>query len=355
MLDAGLQPLEPYTNSHSRWKCKCLTCQKIVFSSYTNVKSGTKCIFCQKLRTDPEEAVKRMDKAGLEPLEPFISGRKKWKARCKRCGTIVSPMLHDLRRGNEGCKKCGIKKVAEAKRYSQEEAHEIMQKANFQSLEPYRRRDLPFKSKCLICGSIVSPCLGSILSGSGCKVCAGKEFGPATKLDEEKALQRMLKAGLKPLEPYTRVGIGWKSLCLKCGAIVFPHLTSISKGGGCKYCAKAGIQMLKPSYVYLISHIEYNAHKIGIGNQRKQRDRIRKFMNKGWSVYKVWEFKTGAEVLKIEKEVFRVIREERKIPIYLSADEMPVTGGETETMDADLISLKELEKIINKVIKGLQE
>jgi hypothetical protein len=32
---------------------------------------------------------------------------------------------------------------------------------------------------------------------------------------------------------------------------------------------------------------------------------------------------------------------------------MPVTGGHTETVDADLITLIELEKIINKVIKGM--
>ena len=33
---------------------------------------------------------------------------------------------------------------------------------------------------------------------------------------------------------------------------------------------------------------------------------------------------------------------------------MPVTGGHTETVDADLITLIELEKIINRVIKELK-
>ena len=78
-------------------------------------------------------------------------------------------------------------------------------------------------------------------------------------------------------------------------------------------------------------------------------------MNRGWEPYKVWEVKTGAQALKIEKEVFRVLRKEMNIPAYLSAEQMPVTGGETETVDADSISLLQLEKIINKVIKGLQK
>jgi hypothetical protein len=33
---------------------------------------------------------------------------------------------------------------------------------------------------------------------------------------------------------------------------------------------------------------------------------------------------------------------------------MPHTGGQAETMDADLISLLELEKIIKKVIKSIK-
>jgi len=259
--------------------------------------------------------------------------------------------LHDIRRGSSGCGVCGKKKLTKAIKYSEEEAKLIMNKAKLHPIEPYKRSNLQFKSKCLVCNSIVSPTLSSVLAGGGCKVCAGKEFGKASKLTDEIALSRMLKAGLQPLESYVHSGIGWKSQCLTCKSIVYPHLTSVTKGGGCQYCAKAGIQMLKPSYLYLISHNNLNAHKIGIGNQRKSRDRIKKFMNKGWSVYRIWEIKTGAEALKIEKKLFKIIRLELKLPIYLSSEDMPVTGGETETVDADSITLLELEKLVKKVMK----
>jgi hypothetical protein len=61
---------------------------------------------------------------------------------------------------------------------------------------------------------------------------------------------------------------------------------------------------------------------------------------------------TGYLALGIESKVFRIIRTDLGLPIYLSKDEMPRTGGETETVGADAISLIELEKIINSVIKA---
>jgi hypothetical protein len=351
MLKAGFKPLEPYIKSNTKWKCQCLSCHKIVFLYYGNVKNGTQCVYCLKMKIDPEDAINRMNEAGLKPLEPFISSRQKWKSSCIRCESIVSPALHDIRRGNGGCKKCGREKQKNSLRYSEDEAKEIMLKANLEPIELYRRSNLPYKCKCLVCSSIVSPNLSSILQGGGCDICNGNKFGIDTKLDEEVAIQRMLKAGLKPLEPYLKVDVGWKSECLKCGEVVYPHLTSITKGGGCKYCAKSGFQMLKPSYIYLITNPEYNAHKIGIGNKRKTRDRVRKFMNKGWAVHRIWDISTGASALKIEKEIFKIIRHQLQIPVYLSSDQMPVTGGETETVDADSVTLLELEKIINRVIQ----
>jgi hypothetical protein len=42
----------------------------------------------------------------------------------------------------------------------------------------------------------------------------------------------MLKAGLKPLEPYTKAMNGWKCQCLNCGQIVFPKYYLIKQGQG---------------------------------------------------------------------------------------------------------------------------
>jgi hypothetical protein len=163
----------------------------------------------------------------------------------------------------------------------------------------------------------------------------------------------MLKAKLKPLEPYTNNKTKWKCKCLKCGTVVRPTLSDIVNGyGGCSVCAPFGINMLNPSYLYLITHANLNAHKVGIGNHKKRKDRLGKFIKEGWKAHKVWEMKTGAKALRLEKAVFKVIRKDLKLPIYLSNKQMPKTEGASETMNADDITLLELKKIINKVIKG---
>lgn len=356
MLKAGLKPLEPYKNSKTPWKCECLKCGKVVSPTFNNTKTKERigCVYCNSRVTDPRDAIQRMNENKLIPLEPFVSGRKPWKSKCMVCGAIVNPILHDIRRGYGGCKKCGIKKQALMTRMPIKDALSIMEAAKLRPVEPYSRSNKPWKSECLVCGAVVAPTLSSVRSGASCRVCAFKKLAKNQRLPEDEAINRMLKAKLQPLEPYVNSSQAWKSLCLVCGEIVRPHLTSISKGGGCFYCAVAGIQMSKPSYVYLISNDDLNAHKIGIGNKRKNRDRLRKFMNKGWEPYKVWEFNTGAEALKVEKAVFKILRKDLKLPVYLSAEQMPVTGGETETIDSDSISLVQLEKIVNEVIKYLK-
>ena len=54
----------------------------------------------------------------------------------------------------------------------------------------------------------------------------------------------------------------------------------------------------------------------------------------------------------MESAVFKVIRKDLGLPIHLSKEQMLKTEGHTETVNADSITLLQLEKIINKVIKG---
>ena len=165
----------------------------------------------------------------------------------------------------------------------------------------------------------------------------------------------MLRSGLRPLEPYKSALNKWKCEHIKCGNIVYPKYNQIYSGqGGCITCAPFGINMENPSYLYLITNSALNAHKVGIGNHKKNSDRLGRFIKIGWEAHKVWQTKTGAEALEIEKVVFKILRKDMKLPIYLSKEDMPKTEGHSETVDADSISLLQLEKIINKVIKGMK-
>ena len=174
------------------------------------------------------------------------------------------------------------------------------------------------------------------------------------KTDPKVAEAVMLKAGLQPKEAYKSALSKWKCKCLKCKKIVYPQYSGVQSGqGGCRYCAIQGINMNVPSYLYLITNVDLNSHKVGMGNHKKNNDRLKQFLKYGWKAHKVWEINTGGIAIDIEAEVLRILRKDLKLPIYLSKEQMPKTRGETETVDADSISLLELEKIINKIIKGL--
>ncbi len=425
MLNAGYKPLEPYKKSHDKWKCIHLACGQIVFPTYHGLSQGQGgCFPCgrkasaNKKRLSETRSVQMMLNANLEPLVPYTSTDTPWKSRCMLCGKVVQPRLDGIRAGQGGCKFCASKALGIRQTLSQEVALRIIKKANLEPLEPYKDSKTPWKCKCLGCGSIVNPRIGDVKNGGGgCRTCGTAKTARALTIPEDKALQIMIDADVRPTVPYPKAKNKWKSECLKCGRVIFPILSEIIAGhagcsycanrkkdpqevvkfmlsvnleplepyknarsrwkckclkcgnvvypqynnveqenGGCGFCSKKGINLNKPSYLYLITHEDLAAHKIGIGNvQEKIRiDRLkgnRGFISHGWSVYKIWHFKSGAEATTIETAVFRVIRKELKLPPYLSKNDMPKTRGESETIDAEAIGLVALEKVVNKVIK----
>ena len=175
------------------------------------------------------------------------------------------------------------------------------------------------------------------------------------KISQVEVVRLFLKNSLRPLDIYVNNATPLKSECLKCKNIVYPMLTNIKqKNGGCMYCATRGIDFNKPAYLYLITNDAFNAHKVGVGNsgENKKNDRITKFKKYGWQVHKRWDFENGSMAFGYEQLVLKHLRKELKIPIFMTLDLMKETGGHSETVGADSITLLELEKIIKKVIKG---
>lgn len=388
MLAAGLQPLEDYPGANRPWKCECLTCGKTINPQYSRVKSGTGCAFCAGKMVSPEEAVEVMRSAQLEPMVPYPGSRAHWKSKCLRCNRIVSPTYGDVRIGDGGCKFCGKKyvdpneaselmrekgfipqvpypgngvgwhcKCAKCGRdvypayntvngrnsgckyckgvfVDEDDAVEFMLENNLEPLVPYPGASQPWKCKCLVCGKKVSPRYGGIVQGQGgCGYCS-RSF-----VDPEDAIQVMLKNQLQPLEPYTRSDGPWKCKCLKCGRTVTPAYVAVNGGqGGCKYCASRGIDYAAPAFVYLITHVELGAHKVGIGNDKTRNNRLKEHAKDGWEIYKSMAFESGDKAEKIEQAVLKWLRIERNLPIYLISEQMP-QGGYSETVDAAEIEL----------------
>jgi hypothetical protein len=388
MKQAGLTPLTPYLGAGKPWKSKCTRCKQITSPTYSSIASGTGCGVCAGKIVTEELAVKTMKKANLKPLVPYPGGKTKWKCKCLKCGEIVYPKYGDINQGDGGCKYCGGNFV------SAEDAEKVMLTANIKPLVPYKNAGTRWESECLVCHKKIFPRYNTVKShGGGCRYCArkyldsedaiqvmrqakleplvpypgsqkpwrckclrcGYEVNPAyttiqagqkgcvycggKKVDPQKASKFMVSKGLKPLEKYKRADGPWKCRCMKCLKIVTPTYSAVSQGqGGCKYCTNKGLDYNSPAFLYLMTHQEFRAHKIGVGNHKTRNNRIREHTKTGWILINSRDFATGEDAFNVEQETLIWLRETKSLGIYLSKTEMP-QGGETETVDASEIDL----------------
>jgi hypothetical protein len=356
MLKAGLRPLVAYLNSTSPWKCKCLVCGSIVKPPYKQIAAGIGgCRTCRYIKSGKSnsnseiEAVALMLKNNLKPLEPYQNKEIPWKSTCLICKKIVSPSFGNIKRGQAGCKWCTRKNI------DPEEAATVMRKQGYEPLDKYVSDRTKWKCRCKKCQRISYP---EYFQVSRQKNITGCTYCNIHFVDAKFAMKVMRESGFKPIVPYINARTPWESQCLNCKKISTPMYTNVCKGRGCKFCTPLGINLNIPSYLYLITHSELNSHKVGIGNKRtikrKNEDRLNRFRKQGWETFKVWDFETGGEAWNVESAVFKIIRKDLLLPIHLTKEQMPKTEGQTETINADSISLLELEKIIKRVIKGLR-
>jgi hypothetical protein len=229
MKKAGLNPLEPYKNSTTKWKCECLKCKQIVYPSYGSIRSGQGgCVFCAGMIVDPVAAATLFLKNKLKPLVEYPGAGKPWKSIHTICGKEVSPTYSNIRSGHSGCKFC-VGNILD-----EEKARSVFIARGLLPLEPYKGALSKWKSIHQECGREVSPKFNSVQQGgSGCQYCAGNK-----PVKESQATQLFKSKGLEPLESFPGTQLRWKCKHTKCGRIVFPRYSSVQQGqSGCGYCA----------------------------------------------------------------------------------------------------------------------
>lgn len=331
MLERGLEPLEPYRGAGHQWRCRCLNCGAEVTPRYTNIKQGWGgCLSCGRQagahtqRGSEPQAIGDLRAAGLEPLEPYRGVMTPWRSQCQQCGHEVSPMLNNIRRGQGGCAWCAGNRLDPA------EAVTLMRAASLEPLIPYPGRSTPWLCRCLRCGETVNPRYGAVRSGTGCRYCNDTAIKP----DAAAALMR--SAQLEPLEPYPGALRNWRCQCLKCNRIVHPCYSTIQRGsGGCRWCRNSGFKAAEAAVVYLITHADYGAAKVGITDASE--GRLKKHSRRGWQVlYRIDV--PGELAISIETEILDWWRGELGLPTHLGPEEMP-QGGWTETVCAEEIDL----------------
>lgn len=287
----GFEPLEPFTGGNKPWKCRCITCKKIVTPRFSLVKAkGSNCAYCAETRVDAKDAISLFKTVKLKPLEPYPGNKIAWKSIHVPCGREVSPTYLAIKRGQGPCKYCAGKAVhpkdaeklfvendliplepysGDSKKpwraihqpcgnevsptyniiqrqesmgckfcsdqfVDPDEAYQFFVSKDLQPLERYPGSAKPWKSLHLICGSVVKPRYGHIKAGRvGCPVCSGTE-----RITQEKAVAFFRSKGLEPQEEFKGPHHPWKSIHISCGRKVSPRWASVQQGqGGCAYCS----------------------------------------------------------------------------------------------------------------------
>ena len=328
MGSRGFRPLEPYPGATKPWLVQCKNC-KNKFSTYLySLNNQSSCKFCAGVRVDVAQALKHMKKLKLEPLVPFPGATTGWKSKCLICRRVVTPDWSHVKNRNSGCAFCSKKRVPK------DELALLLKKNQIEPIDIFVNGKTPWKSKCLKCKHIIYIRINDMRAGqSGCIYCAG------VKVDEKDAIKLANRCGFAPLEAYPGANNPWKCVCKVCGKVSAPHYTTMQqRQSGCKFCKVGGFDFKNAAVIYLITHEEFGAHKIGIAGASEKNERLKKHMRQGWKIYKLKQFEVGEHVFTIEQGVLNWMITKKGLTPYLAAEQMP-QGGSSETVDASEIEL----------------
>jgi hypothetical protein len=204
----------------------------------------------------------------------------------------------------------------------------------------------------MTCGATVFPQYNSIQRGQGgCKDCGNKSRADLNRTEQDVAINMAKSRSLEPLEDYVNRSTPWKCKCLVCGKIVHTRLKDMQKGSGCKYCAKNGFDDSIPAIFYVISHKSLNSIKVGITNDNSIPNRLVVHKSHGWEIEKKYNFNTGYEAEEVELKILKWLRKDLQFPIHLTSEMMP-QAGHTETVNADSITVLEIQKKVEELVKG---
>lgn len=121
------------------------------------------------------------------------------------------------------------------------------------------------------------------------------------------------------------------------------------KGKGCPECSPAGYSTSKAGTFYFLRNVELGAMKVGITNGSEASGRLPMFRKYGWEIIQTWSHSDGMVALATETVALRWIRKKLNLPPFLSREDMPRTGGWTETFSSDMHSENMVEQTLDSI------
>ncbi|MCX4858173.1 hypothetical protein [Streptomyces canus] len=268
-----------------------------------------------------------------EPLEPYPGrAREPWMCRHIPCQQVIYPNRNNVMNGHGACIWCAPNAPK-----NPEEAKAAMLEHGFIVLVDFLGTGKAWLSQCVAVGHIVAPRYDNVTGrNGGCRFC--KRYGPG---DPHEAVADMRAAGFRPLEPFKNIASPWLSLCERCTKTSTPRLNNVrTRGECCLHCARYELDPGAPARLYVLSHAEYGAVKIGITGLRTREDRVARLRGHGSVPFTQIDFATGADAYRVEQSVIRRLRIEGH-GVFLGDVQMPI-GGYKETFDATSVSVERL-------------
>jgi hypothetical protein len=341
--------LEPYVNSRTPIKARCLVCKNQISPTIGRLRAGVGCTYCGRVKSSKSRllpldvVLKDFEDAKLELLEEYTKSHQAVKVRCLVCRKTSTKTYKDLKQGKR-CYTCGRAQASLSRRLNQEY---MVATALLQSLKPIGQINpvrQSSKFECLKCRRQIQMAFSSIQNGASCRFCS------RTEIDPKEAFAYMVKNHLKPQEPFKKSASKWKCLCVKCGNIVSPTFNQVStSGGGCKFCRSAGYNPSFEGHLYLLHNPTFDSYKLGISNIKA---RIRRHELRGWIVVRKWDFEDGRIPPLLEESLLKHVRTHWNLPWSVLAMDMP-QGGHTETFSAIGLPEQKVLRLINSKIRSI--
>ena len=236
MLKAGYEPLEPYVNALTKWKCKHLICGATVHPLLNTIQNGGgACKSCGSAatglakRNSIDKVRAKLEKKDFSLLGDYRDSKTRIHVKCNKCGDIFWGIYSVINREKgRGCKKCALIASAEKFKLSPEKLQQRLKKVNLELVGEYKNSRTTLECKCLKCKKEFGIYPASLIDGGGCPKCNRAAAGLVRRNEESESIEIMKTIGMvEPLEPYPGAGKRWKSQCLVCAQIVYPVLSGI--------------------------------------------------------------------------------------------------------------------------------
>lgn len=229
-----------WLTSNAKYSLECLVCGhkwQAVGNSFFNSRRVAGCRICAL------KAVAGANRGAIRDLQDFAESfhgkllskeyvQRRWVYdwECKQ-GHKFEGNFNNMKFRNEFCPACEgrVTKLF----VTEDEAVNLFIDSGLEILGEYTGKRDWISVKCRACGAVGQQKYQNLREGMvPCRACD-------TAAKAARALEIMLEAGARPIEPFRSSTSKWLCECLKCHSRITPSLTNVKRGqGACIYCGR---------------------------------------------------------------------------------------------------------------------